>query len=96
MLIRKRRQFITLLASLVILLAQFAVVVHATDHPFHQEETLCLSFQSAGQDKHFFNAIPIALINNVLISDVDVLLRETFLSSFNSIYLSRAPPVITL
>jgi hypothetical protein len=95
-LIRKRRQFITLFASLVILLAQFAVVVHATDHPFHQEEAFCLSFQSAGQDKHFFNAKPIALINNVFISDVDVLLRETFLSSFNSIYSSRAPPVITL
>jgi len=93
---RRRKQFITLLASLAILLAQFGVVVHATDHPFHQEETLCLSFQSAEQDKHFLNAIPVTLINNVLISGLDVLLRETFLSSFNSNYSSRAPPVITL
>ena len=96
MLIRKHRQFITLFASLVILLAQFGVVVHATDHPFHQEETLCLSFQSAGQDKHFLNSIPVVLVNNVLISDADVLLRKTLLSSFNSNYSSRAPPVITL
>ena len=96
MLILKHRQFITLLASLVILLAQFGVVVHATEHPFHHEEAHCLSFQSAEQNKHFLNAVPIALINNVLISDVDVLPEETFLSSFNSNYSSRAPPVTTL
>ncbi len=94
--IHKRKQFITLLASLVILLAQFGVVVHATDHPFHQEEALCLSFQSAEQDKHAFNAIPVALVNPVLVSNVDVSQIETQLSSFRSNYLSRAPPVLTL
>ncbi|MFV9615674.1 MAG: hypothetical protein ACNYZG_06935 [Gammaproteobacteria bacterium] len=94
--IRKRKQFITLLASLVIVLAQFGVVVHATNHPFHQEEALCLSFQSAEHDKHAFNAIPVALVNPVLVSGIDVPQVETLLSSFYSNYLSRAPPVLTL
>ena len=96
MLFQKHKQFITLLATLVILLAQSGVVFHATDHPFHQEEALCLSFQCAEHDKHYFNAIPVALTNHVLNSDIDESLREILLSSFNSNYSSRAPPVITL
>ena len=43
-----------LFAALVILLVQSGALVHATEHPFHQDDVLCASLQSAEQEKHFF------------------------------------------
>ena len=95
MLIRRHKQFITLFAALVILLLQFAALVHATDHPFHQEDALCIFLQSAEQDKHFFHAVSFSLYDDVFISDVVTLLTESVSPSF-SYYSSRAPPVTAM
>lgn len=69
-LIRRQKQLITLFAALAILLMQVAALVHATEHPFHQEDALCISLQSAEQDKHYFHAVSYLLYSDVFISDV--------------------------
>jgi hypothetical protein len=92
-LIRRHKQLITLFAALVILLVQFAALVHATEHPFHQEDALCISLQSAEQNKHFFHAVSYSLYRDVFISDSVTLLTESVFTSLSSYYSSRAPPV---
>ena len=92
MLIRKQKQFISLFAALVILLVQSGALVHATEHPFHQDDVLCASLQSAEQEKHFFHAAWYSLYSDALISDAVILLAENTSLSVYSPYSSRAPP----
>ena len=96
MLIRNNKQFITLFAALVISLVQFGALLHATDHPFHQEDALCISMQSAEQDKHFFHAVSFSLYNDVFIRDIATFLTGAVPASLSSYYSSRAPPVIAI
>jgi hypothetical protein len=93
-LIYRYKQFITLFASLVILLAQFAVLAHATDHPFHQEDTLCVSMQNAEHDKQIYKNVIYVHLNNVLFGEVAPLFTGIVMPSFNSFYSSRAPPFV--
>jgi len=95
-LIHRNKQFITLFAALVISLVQFGALLHATEHPFHQEDMLCISLQSAEQEKYFFYAVPFSLYNDVFISDVATPLPENVFPSLYSSYSSRAPPVTTV
>lgn len=88
-----QKRLIVVAAVLAIFLAQFAVLVHATDHPFHQEDTLCLSFQSAAHDKHFFNHIPFVVFTADYIVELAPQLVEFVALVFDSNYFSRAPPV---
>ena len=89
----RNKQFITLFAALVISLVQFGTLLHATEHPFHQEDALCISLQSAEQDKHYFHAVSYLLYGDVFISDVVTLLTESVFPSLYYYYSSRAPPV---
>ena len=96
MLIRRHKQFVTLLVVLVIVLVQFAAVVHAADHLFHQEDVLCVSLQSAEQDKYFFHATSYSFYSDVFISDVVTLLTESVPPSLYLLYSSRAPPATAI
>lgn len=80
----------------MIVLVQFGALVHATDHPFHHEDALCITLQSTEQEKHFFHAIPFSLYKNAYISDVSDFLIESISPSLDPYYSSRAPPVITI
>ena len=96
MLIRRHKQFFILFAALVIILVQFAALVHATEHSFHQEDVLCTSLQSAEQGKYFFHAVLSSLYDNVFFSNVVTLLPERVFPSLYSSYSSRAPPVTAI
>lgn len=96
MLIRKHKQFVSLFASLAILLAQFSLVLHATDHPFHQEEALCVSFQSADQSKHSSHSVLSVVVAHNFTVDVLSPLTEVIASVSFTHYSSRAPPVFTV
>ena len=96
MLILRHKQFITFCAALMIVLVQFAALVHATDHPFHHEEALCITLQSAEQDKHFYHAVSLSLYDDVIVSDVSTFLTGEIPPSLNSFYYSRAPPVVAI
>lgn len=83
-------------AALVIVLAQYGALVHATDHPFHHEEALCIMLQSVEQDKHFFHAGTFSQFDDVIVSDVLAFLSEEVTASLYPNYFSRAPPVTIL
>lgn len=92
----RHKQFITLFTALVILLVQFGTLLHATDHPFHHEDALCISLQSAELDKHFYHAATYSLYDDVFISDVATLLIQKAPTSLYPYYSSRAPPVSSI
>ena len=94
--IHGHKQFITLIATLVIVLAQFATVVHAADHLFHAEEVLCAAYNSAEHDKSLQNSAPDLVSIPVIYSNRIFLAVRTVSNSFNTGYLSRAPPQITI
>lgn len=82
-----------LLVSLLILLAQFAAVVHATDHLFHQEDVLCMAFQHAEQNKLFINAASLTVVNSIASNDLIVQTSCGCLAVSRYFYSSRAPPL---
>lgn len=90
--ITKNKQFITLLAVLAILLVQFAAQVHATEHPFHQEEPLCISLQSAEQEKGFLHDVAYTLYDGGFLRDIPALLTGRVSSAALINYSPRAPP----
>ena len=92
----RHKQFVAALASLVIILAQFGVLLHATDHPFHQKEPLCFSFQCAQHDNALLQGAPAVLAGNSFIIDIDIPSTGITLPSFNASYSSRAPPVFII
>ena len=96
MLIRRHKQLITSLAVLVIVLVQFGALVHATNHPFHDEDILCITLQSAEQGKHFFHAVSSSFYKDAYISDVSDFQTENISYSLNSFYSPRAPPVTAI
>lgn len=91
MLILKHNRFIVFAITLAILLVQFGALLHAADHPFHQEDVLCISLQSAEQDKHFFHATSLSLYDDIFNIDVEAHITDCVSPSTCS-YSSRAPP----
>jgi len=77
----------------VILLAQFGVLLHATDHPFHQKEALCFSFQCAEHGNPLLPNVPSVLAGNTFVIHLVMLSTGITLPFFNANYSSRAPPV---
>jgi hypothetical protein len=91
-LVRRHKQLISLFAVLAIILVQFSAQVHATDHPFHQEDALCFSLQSAAQDQHFFHTATYSHFDNASNSVAEVCHGGRITPSFKPYYSSRAPP----
>lgn len=88
----RHKKIISFIAVLAILLVQFSAQVHATDHPFHQEDVLCVSLQSAEHAQHFFQAAAYTHTDDALVS-VTGLTHSGRISPFlNPYYSSRAPP----
>jgi len=95
-LIYRHKQFIASLAVLVIVLVQFGSLLHATDHPFHTEETLCITLSSSEQGKHFYHAAVFTRNNDVFVSHVLPLPAERASLASSTVYSSRAPPQIAI
>jgi hypothetical protein len=91
-LVRRHKQLISFFAVLAIILVQFSAQVHATDHPFHQEDALCFSLQSASQDQHFFHTATYSHFDNASNSVAEVCHSDRITPPFKPYYSSRAPP----
>jgi len=90
--VHRHKKIISFFAVLAIILVQFSAQVHATDHPFHQEDVLCVSLQSAEHGQHFFQAAAYSHYDNAIIS-VTVVIHAGRVTAFrNPNYSSRAPP----
>jgi len=89
---QNHKQLISFFAVLAIILVQFSAQVHATDHPFHQEDVLCISMQSAEHGQHFYQASLYLHTNNAFVSVADVIHAGRISPFLNPYYSSRAPP----
>ena len=92
MLVRRHKQLISFFAVLAIILVQFSAQIHATVHPFHQEDVLCVSLQSAEHGQHFFQAAAYSHYDNAFISVTAVIHAGRVTAFLNPNYASRAPP----
>ena len=81
---------------LLIVLAQFGVVVHAADHLFHAEELLCAAYNSAEHDKSLQQSSSAVITASVVYIDGVVYTDSIQPISCSADYLSRAPPQITI
>lgn len=80
-------------AALVIVLMQFAAQVHATGHPFHQEDALCAPLISAEIDKHYYHGATYLHDAFAYTSDFKTTSTGQVSLPVQSGYYSRAPPV---
>ena len=85
-----------LLASLLIVLAQFATVVHAADHLFHAEDVICAAYNSAEHDKSLQHSPTASITTSIACSNAAVFADSVASTACNADYLSRAPPQITI
>jgi len=90
--LQRHKKIISFIAVLAIILVQFSAQVHATDHPFHQEDVLCVSLQSAEHAQHFYQAAAYSHTNNAIVSVADVIHAGRISPFLNPYYSSRAPP----
>ena len=90
------RKVISLVAAVFIVLAQFGVVVHAADHPSHDEDGMCVAFQHAEQNKSLSSANAIIITKVIVLSEISSAQTSLVVSSYNSHYLSRGPPAISI
>jgi hypothetical protein len=88
----RHKKIISFIAVLAIILSQFSAQVHATDHPFHQEDVLCVSLQSAEHGQHFFQAAAYSHTGNALVIVTGVTHAGRISPFLNPYYSSRAPP----
>ncbi len=96
MLVHRHKQLTGVLAVLAIVLVQFFAQVHAAEHPFHQEDVLCLPMQSVAKDLHFFQTTVYVHYENAYISAAAVLSIGRISPFLNPHYSSRAPPKTTI
>ena len=54
------KQSVVILAGLLLIGAQLVSLVHAADHPFHEEEEICASFAAFEQHDHAIAVLPAA------------------------------------
>ena len=92
---KRHKKIIRFIAVLAVILVQFSAQVHATDHPFHQEDVLCVSLQSAEHAQHFYQAATYSHTNNAIVSVADVIHAGRISPFLNPYYSSRAPPETT-
>jgi hypothetical protein len=81
--------------ALLLLIGQFASLVHSVDHPFHQADDYCTSFIHCEQHDLIAG-------HGTLKSELSVLTFEKYVFSkqpvkvhFSLTYSSRAPPIIS-
>jgi hypothetical protein len=94
-LIYTRKQSVVLLLGLLLIAAQLVSLVHAADHPFHEEDEVCAAFASFEQHDHAIAVLPAPnphphLTCKSVTGFVSVFVDQPFL-----IYQSRAPPLRT-
>ncbi len=84
----------TFLISLLLLIGQFAMLVHAEKHPFHDSQELCKIFVAAEKSDSMLivDTINLPIVNNYLLYFHLILSNPFFSPDF---YQARAPPFIS-
>jgi len=88
----KTKQRLAYVLVLFVFLAQFALLVHATEHPFHQDEIVCASYLHAEQNKYLTADGPFLTGTVLIIAATLQSAAIAFVPPSYHHYLQRAPP----
>ncbi len=88
----QRTRIIALVIGLLLYAAQLAALVHAADHPFHNDDEVCGAYASFDKNDHAIAVLPSR--NQPPKVNDEIITRITLVISSNSSlsYLPRAPP----
>ena len=87
-----RKQLVSYLITALLLLGQFATVVHAADHPYHAADEFCEAYIHYQQQDVTADLAATPLLNVVPHGEIAVATRADQNSQPSSDYYSRAPP----
>lgn len=90
-----RKQFVVLLAGLLLFDAQLVSLVHAADHPFHAEDEICAAFASFEKHDHAVAVLPATHLHPHSTCESATSFTSVFVDKPSLIYQSRAPPLHT-
>ena len=93
--IHTHKQFVVLLAGLLLIAAQLVSLVHAADHPFHAEDEICAAFAAFEQHDHAIAVLPATNLHPHLTCKLLSGLTSVFVDKPSLVYQSRAPPLHT-
>jgi fermentation-respiration switch protein FrsA (DUF1100 family) len=87
-----RKQLVSFLTAMLVVVGQFVTVVHATDHPYHAHDDSCTIYQAT--EKHKLTHVPEGLHFEVVLTGEDraTVAASNHSSILTSTYLARAPP----
>ena len=88
-----RKQLVSYLISALLLLGQFAAVVHAADHPYHAADEFCEAYIHYQQQDISADLAATPLLNVVPHGEITVSAHVNNDSQPSSVYFSRAPPL---
>ena len=88
-----RKQLVSYLITALLLLGQFAAVVHAADHPYHAADEFCEAYIHYQQQDVSADLAATPLLNVVTHGEIAVAARVNDDSQPSSVYYSRAPPL---
>ena len=94
-LIYTHRQFVVLLAGLLLVTAQYVSLVHAAEHPFHVEDEICAAFDAFERHDHAIAVLPAAHLHPLPANESATGFASVFVDNRSLIYQSRAPPLHT-
>jgi hypothetical protein len=89
------KQSVVILAGLLLIGAQLVSLVHAADHPFHEEEEVCAAFAAFEQHDHAIAVLPAPNPYPPLTCKSLTGLLSVFVDKPSLVYQSRAPPLHT-
>ena len=87
------KQLVSYLVAAILLLGQFAVVLHAADHPYHATDELCETYIHYEQQDASADLASAPLLSVVLPGEIAVVTRVDSDSLPLINYFSRAPPL---
>lgn len=91
---RKHIQLHTILLSILLFSGQMSVLVHATEHPFHDSDHLCESFLLAEKSANGLvcDALALTALTTMVAPAAEV--ANLCFSCLQTAYYARAPPFI--
>ena len=90
----KRIKSIAIITSLLLFVGQLAALVHATDHPFHAPDEMCLAFASLEKSEHAV-AVPLCTAIPNLSDEKNTRLARVLINQLFPSHHPRAPPLHT-
>ncbi len=91
----KPTRIIALIAGLLLFAGQLSSIVHATEHPFHENSQICVSMISLEQHDLVLSAISLAVDVHRYVGEVATGLRPLMYSLPLYSGHARAPPLTT-